>query len=60
MSQVYTLNRWRFDVREDGSFYVVGNLSNGKRWETTQVLQLLTFDNCYTVSTLNSTYVLYF
>jgi hypothetical protein len=60
MTEIYVLHRWRFDVRRDGSFYVIGNLDSGKRWETTQVLELKTFDNCYFVQTLNSSYVLHF
>ena len=56
----YVMRNWRFDVRRDGSFYVIGDIAHRRRWETTQVLELLTFDNCYQVTTLNSVYVLYF
>ena len=60
MSEILVLHRWRFDLRRDGTFFIIGNLDNGKRWETTQVLELTTFDNCYRVNTLNTSYILYF
>ena len=60
MTEVNVLKHWRFDVRRDGRFYVIGDLPNGRRWETTQVLELMTYDNCYVVNTQNSTYIMYF
>jgi hypothetical protein len=51
---------WRFDLRRDGSFFIIGTLDNGRRWETSQVLKLKTYHTHYQVQTYNSTYYLYF
>jgi hypothetical protein len=61
MAEITNLYDWRFDLRRDGRFYIVGTLGCGKRWETSQVLELTTFDNCYRVTTWNnSIYILKF
>jgi len=61
MAEITVLHRWRFDLRSDGRFYIVGDLDSGKRWETTQVIELKTYDNCYQILTSNANlYVLYF
>jgi hypothetical protein len=59
MTEIIVLNDWRFDVRRDGRFYVIGTLYNGTRWETTQVHYMQTHDNCYEVHTMNTIYILY-
>lgn len=53
------LSNWRFDCRHDGSLYCIGDTPYGNRWETTQVLQLVTCADHYFVTTRNSNYVLY-
>jgi hypothetical protein len=59
MTEVTVLSQWRFETDRDGGLYVVGTRHNGSRWETTQVMDLKTCDNCYTVTTRNNMYVLY-
>jgi hypothetical protein len=60
MVDIIPLENWRFDLRNDGRFYIIGDIHYGRRWQTTQVLELMTYDNCYTVKTTNSMYILYF
>lgn len=59
MTEIIVLHDWRFDVRRDGRFYVIGTLDNGTRWETTQVQYMQAYDNCYEVQTSNTIYILY-
>ena len=59
MSEVIILDRWRFEVDRYGGLFVVGSKRNGSRWETSQIMELRTCDNCYTVTTKNSMYILY-
>ena len=50
---------WRLDSRRNGSLYVIGDTKYGNRWETTQVMQMITCTDHYLVLTRNSAYLLY-
>jgi hypothetical protein len=53
------LFNWRLDCRHDGTIYCIGDTPYGNRWETTQVLKMVTCEDHYYVTTRNSNYVLY-
>jgi len=54
-----TLYDWTFKTSRNGNIYLVGYLSSGKEWETSNVWKLETLDDHYRVTTNYSVYELY-
>ena len=54
---MYNLYNWTFEV-EDGYLYCVGDLENGKGWQTSSIDRLITTRHGYRVVTRHSVYFL--
>ena len=54
---MYTLYNWKFED-DDGYLRIVGDWSNGRRWQTSSVERFETLRNGYRVVTHNSVYFL--
>jgi hypothetical protein len=55
---MYTLYNWSFEVSSDGYLRCVGDLDNGREWQTSSVDRLITTHYGYRVVTQNSMYFL--
>ncbi len=59
MLQVYTLYNWKFETDRTGySLYCVGDLYNGRGWETSSIVSMQTLRDGYEVTTRHSVYFL--
>jgi hypothetical protein len=55
----YWLTNWSIHSDRRGRMYVVGDLPDGRLWETSTVLSIQSTDTHYIVYTNNSVYSLY-
>jgi hypothetical protein len=57
--RLYTLYDWKFETKHDGyTLYCVGELPNGRGWETSSVVSMNMMPDGYHVVTRNSEYFL--
>lgn len=57
--QVYWLTNWSFHSDRQGRLYVVGDLPDGRLWETSTVYSVQSTDTQYIAYTANSVYILH-
>ena len=56
---VYTLYNWKFETDRSGySLYCVGDLPNGRGWETSSIVSMQMLQDGYEVTTRHSVYFL--
>ena len=56
--RVYTLYNWKFETNRHGYLFCVGDLDNGRGWETSSIVSLSTMRDGYEVVTQHSVYFL--
>ena len=53
-----TLHQWK--LYEDNGYMFCTGMLDGRRWETSEIIQLWSEDTYYVVNTRNTTYYLYY